>query len=267
MNNELKPLILFKNNKIKPLIVFEEDIRLLTCYDIRDDMYEISTSGYVFSNRTKKIIHSSVSQNGYNLISLMTNDSGRKTFKKSRLVAKSFIKNDNIDKNIVNHKDLDKLDDSAYNLEWCTLSENTIHAIENKHHPMQSGEDHMSAKMTNEQVHQICKLLECGYKSKHIVDLLSLSNEKYNIDYIVASIASKRAWTSISNNYNIPDNKQVYLFTDKQVNDICSLLEQKKTAKEILNLLSIENNDRNREGIGTIKRRITYKRISKNYNW
>jgi hypothetical protein len=48
-----------------------------------------------------------------------------------RLVAKSFIKNDDKTKIVVNHKDGNKLNNNVSNLEWCTYKENTQHALKN----------------------------------------------------------------------------------------------------------------------------------------
>jgi len=54
---------------------------------------------------------------GYKIISI-----NRKTYKLHRLVA---------NKEFVNHKDGNKLNNSLDNLEWATCPENNIHAIEN----------------------------------------------------------------------------------------------------------------------------------------
>lgn len=61
----------------------------------------------------------------YNLV----NDKGKQeAYYAHRLVAEYFV--DKVDgKNIINHKDGNKINNNYLNLEWCTYSENTLHAI------------------------------------------------------------------------------------------------------------------------------------------
>ena len=55
----------------------------------------------------------------------------------------------------VNHKDGNKLNNNDWNLEWCTNSENQIHAVENGLIEHNYGQKHHMAKLTNVQASEI----------------------------------------------------------------------------------------------------------------
>ena len=62
---------------------------------------------------------------------MLSKDGKAKSLRVHRLVATAFVPNpDRL--NCVNHKDGDKLNNSASNLEWCTHRHNTQHAIDHK---------------------------------------------------------------------------------------------------------------------------------------
>jgi len=89
-----------------------------------DNNYMVSNHGNVKSicSGTWKLLKSDNLRSGYKSVGI----SGT-SHKVHRLVAKAFI--DNIDplKNVVNHKDGNKLNNRADNLEWTTTKENTKH--------------------------------------------------------------------------------------------------------------------------------------------
>jgi len=96
--------------------------------------YTIDLDGEVFDTSTSKYRKSWIGKNGYKAIDLF-NDHGE--YKKQyihRLIGLAFIPI--IDgKDIINHKDLNKLNNSIHNLEWCTQAENMQHAsINNARH-------------------------------------------------------------------------------------------------------------------------------------
>ena len=82
------------------------------------------------NNIFKPAIHKG---SGYCQDKLVTYPDGNYTYKKvslHRLVAEAFIPNDDSDKTFVNHIDRRRWNNFYRNLEWCTPSENSIHAQE-----------------------------------------------------------------------------------------------------------------------------------------
>lgn len=77
----------------------------------------------------KRITYGGNTNDGYKTFELR-NSNYKKNVAIHRLVAKEFINNPN-NYNIVNHKDGNKKNNSVYNLEWCSRSQNTQHAYDN----------------------------------------------------------------------------------------------------------------------------------------
>lgn len=98
--------------------------------------YTISNFGRVKHISKNKIINGSINGDGYIQVSLYPDENDKMLKKKPlrlhRLIAELFCQNDDPEKkNIVNHLNSDKLDNSSVNLEWTTALENTRHAANN----------------------------------------------------------------------------------------------------------------------------------------
>ena len=91
-----------------------------------EDLFEVSTRGRVRSKKTGKIKIASKGAGGYVKIKITKNYSQR-LLSVHRLVAEAFLEKPD-GKNEVNHKDGDKTNNCADNLEWVTKSENMNHA-------------------------------------------------------------------------------------------------------------------------------------------
>ena len=76
-----------------------------------------------FKNKKIKQI---LRKDGYYFVNLSKNGKV-KTAKVHRLIAETFLKND-VNCNIINHKDGNKINNNVTNLEWCTCSHNTKEA-------------------------------------------------------------------------------------------------------------------------------------------
>lgn len=98
-----------------------------------EGLYSIDDQGNIYSlkntsSRRKRKIKPFINNSGYLRVGLYDLNGKRKGHYIHRLVAETFISNPN-KLPIVNHKDGNKQNNHVSNLEWCTQSENEIHAV------------------------------------------------------------------------------------------------------------------------------------------
>jgi hypothetical protein len=84
-------------------------------------------------------------------------DGKAKNYLVHRLVAKTFLENPENKKDI-NHKNGNKTDNGLDNLEWCTRSENVLHAFKNDLKKPSSGSRHGMSKLKEDDVLRIREL-------------------------------------------------------------------------------------------------------------
>ena len=97
--------------------------------------YMISNLGRIKSlnyHRTGKeqILKQNINGRGYNYVNISCKGKYKNIFI-HREVAKAFLHNDKIENTDVNHIDGNKQNNCVNNLEWCTRSENILHAYKN----------------------------------------------------------------------------------------------------------------------------------------
>ena len=153
--------------------------------------YSITEDGKVWSNHTKTYRKLYKNVDGYNCVGLSKNGKGYHK-RVCRLVAEHYVDNPN-NKPVVNHKNLVRDDDYFENLEWCTTLENNLHGIENNREAHRG-----NAVITEDDAHEICKLIQAGLRSKDIVDILKVPLA------VVDAISKYSTWKPISKEYNFP---------------------------------------------------------------
>ncbi|WP_313242514.1 HNH endonuclease [Stutzerimonas nitrititolerans] len=103
--------------------------------DIPDaPLYSITDDGRVISYQkgAPRVLTHAKNNNGYAVVGLVTN-SGQKNVTVHRLVAEAFIPNPS-GKPQVNHKDSNRMNPRADNLEWVTAAENKEHSMASEPH-------------------------------------------------------------------------------------------------------------------------------------
>jgi hypothetical protein len=114
----------------------------------------------------------------------------KRVFRIHRAVAETFIPYEE-GKHHINHKDGNKLNNNAYNLEWVTPQENTRHAYDTGLAAAKRGVDNSGSKLTAEQVKYIrehyiprdkeygCRVLAKKFKVRHSVISKIIRNISY----------------------------------------------------------------------------------------
>ena len=92
-----------------------------------EELYAISNTGKVYSKRFDKMVKIKTCDNGYLSVDLFSRKDGiirRKEAYVHRLVATMFVKGQSKETNVVDHKDNDKTNNNANNLQWVSYSYN-----------------------------------------------------------------------------------------------------------------------------------------------
>lgn len=119
-----------------------------------NDYISVDYDGNVYSRG--KVLSQRIDGNSNYLRVKVYIDGKRKKYLVHRLIATAFIPNPDGYK-CVNHKDGNKLNNSVDNLEWCSYSDNLIHAYKNNLRKLPTGTNNPYSKLTSEQVKEIRK--------------------------------------------------------------------------------------------------------------
>jgi len=141
--------------------------------------YKISNLGNIMSTKRivkrnngrdlpmpERIMKPFLSKRGYLLVTL-NNNKKTKHHSVHRLVAIAFISKVE-DENIVHHVDGNPLNNNLNNLEWCTISKNTKHAVNDGFLNTRKGRDCNFAKLTEKEVIKIKRMLKGKVTHKKI---------------------------------------------------------------------------------------------------
>ena len=223
-------------------------------YEIETGRYIAFDSGEIYDNKNQEYLYIHPRNcDGYCMVCLYLNSGKTKQLYVHRIIASTLIDSrlkykDNM--LVVNHLNPDnKWDNSVSNLETCTQKENISYAIEQGRFKVK-GEDNPTSNLTNEQVHEICRIMET-YPNKTYSSIISELNLGHltGIESTIGKIRQGKQWVDISSQYNLQRRKainkgvrvEVNYFNDTDKDNIKQLLTENPNLKpkEIANILSI----------------------------
>lgn len=225
--------------------------------------YEINNFGEIRNVDTGIILKQQTSEFGYKRLSI---SACGKTFtvKVHRLVAMTFIPNPE-KKREVNHISCVKTCNWVGNLEWATSHENKIHARKHGLYHDRRGQEKFNVRYTDEQINQVCKMLEDGKSA------IQISRELNIPVSCPISIKYNGRWKHISCNYKIPKPGEIPRFnkdmrqatakySEDQIREVCKLLSQGKMHRDIAKETGISESI-----VGYVYRRNLWNYLSKDY--
>lgn len=218
--------------------------------------YCTSKDGNVYRISTGRLMAKTFNKDTeYNYCRLCHNNVAQ-TVRVSHIVANTgWVINPNPDLyTIINHKDGNKLNDSSDNLEWCTLAQNQKHAVATG--LKQVGSELYNSVLNEEDVHEVCKRLQEGFRVKDIADEFSVSKD------IVRKIKAGDTYFHVRSLYNIP-HKYVSEFSEMTVRWVCEQVLSGYSDKQISENCS--NRDLKTIDVKRIRYKIRYKIIVDEY--
>ena len=222
--------------------------------------YFISDAGRVMNGKTKLILKPGLSKKGRYLAHLSHNKKSY-TIPVHILVATHFIPNPE-NKPTVNHKiggPIGKLNNNVENLEWATHDEQYEHArltglfrINNR-----KGTEHGMCKYTEEQIHQVCKLLEENKLSQiRISKLTGVPTDT------IRNIRKRKQWTIISSSYDIDGYDKASPYSKEYLNEIDECIMKGMTPKDIRNKFNLPKSTRTKSFL-YYRRQICKKKVQR----
>lgn len=167
VNDELRDEIYRAIDEKYDCYSIDEEFKYITYPEVEEYRYAIGDYGTVYDIKRGKIVAQMI-VNKYLRVGLSVGDT-RKQFSVHRLVAWEFVEGFNVEsgRHVVNHIDAFKLNNSAYNLEWCTYQENMIHAFNH------DGAYSAKRGLKKKDVKRICTLFEQGYSMIEVFRIIN----------------------------------------------------------------------------------------------
>lgn len=236
-------------------------------YNGKKTRYNVTYNGKIYDTKKQKFCKPNTDKrNGYVYYTFYDQDTGFTGTKRvHRVIAETFIPNP-ARFGVVNHLDNNRSNNRVDNLEWTTQSENLKYAYkQGRMHELPKGEAHKDSKYLDEQIHQVCELLQAGYRNKDIGKMTGV-----NTHYVSAirnrewrkDISKDYEWKIIAFKDRKGSNSCNATIDEKMAKRICKMIQKGKQNKEIADELGVK-----RHIVKNIRGRKAWKDVSKHFKW
>lgn len=227
---------------------------------------DVTKNGKVIDREKQQEVKYYINSNGYYGVSMKNKEKHITQFQAvHRMVAETFIPNPARFK-VVNHLDNNRFNNRVDNLEWTTQSENLKYAYnQGRMHVLPKGEAHKDCKYSDDQIRQVCELLQAGYRNKDVAEMTGVPSG------YISDIRNREWRKDISKDYEwetiaFKDRKgsKAYNATidEKMAKRICKMIQDGKKNKEIADEMGIK-----RHIVKNIRARIAWRDVSCHYKW
>lgn len=190
--------------------------------------YKINEFGDVMNSKGK-ILKKQVNVDGYFVVNLYKDVKGKSFHRRcARMLALTHMKDTYQEGFLINHKDLNKQNDTLSNLEWVSSLDNLLHSIENQPAVHNSG-----SVYTEDFIREICSLIQDGVRNKEILESMDITKDA------LLHIRCGNAWGWVSKDYKMtPSRKGISESTAKWC---CYKLKEGLSYKEIIEQSTSKN--------------------------
>jgi hypothetical protein len=161
--------------------------------EVKEGNFIVYENGDIYNAKTNNKLKPIDNGVGYDRVGLYAGNNKHKLYYVHRLLAIAFIDNPD-NKQFINHIDGNTKNNELSNLEWCTKSENGLHAFKlglNKPNPCY-GEKNGNTYITNKTASQIKELFKNGKKQCDIARHFNITK------YVVYNIIRNKTWKHIN---------------------------------------------------------------------
>lgn len=226
---------------------------------------DVTKDGRVFRRDKQEEAKYYENSNGYYGVNMYNKKDKTSCFRAvHRMVAETFIPNP-AQFEVVNHLDNNHKNNRVDNLEWTTQSENLKYAHKQGRTNNKSGMDCHLTKYSDDEIRQVCELLQAGYRNKDIAKMTTVSK------HYISAIRNREWRKDISKDYEW----ETIAFKDRRGSKAAGAVIDEDIAKKICKL--IQKGYGNKEiadkvgckwwHVRNIRNRKNWVHVSKKYKW